>query len=122
MRRILIVDDEPAVREAVAMVLTDEGYTVQMAPDGRNALEMIATAPDLLITDLMMPDLDGWGLLSQVRERHPTLPVILMSAIDLIRWRGPSPPALDHTVFLSKPFDLEKLLAVVRQLTGQHEA
>ena len=118
MRRILIVDDEPAVREAVAMVLADEGYTVLLAPDGRTALKMIAAAPDLLITDLMMPELDGWGLLDHVRERYPALPVILMSAIDLTRWRGRSLPALDHTVFLSKPFDLETLLATVRQLVG----
>lgn len=122
MRRILIVDDEPAVREAVAMVLTDEGYTVLMAPDGRTALEMIGAAPDLLITDLMMPELDGWGLLDHVRERHPALPVILMSAIDPTRRRGRSLPALDHTVFLSKPFDLEMLLAAARQLTGHREA
>jgi CheY-like chemotaxis protein len=122
VRRILIVDDEPAVREAIAMILIDEGYAVLRAPDGRTALEMIVTAPDLLITDLMMPALDGWGLLDHVRERHPTLPVILMSAIDPIRSRGVSAPALDHTVFLSKPFDLETLLATVRQLTGHREA
>ena len=104
------------------MVLTDEGYLVLVAADGRAAQELISTAPDLLITDLMMPELDGWGLLAHVRERYPTLPVILMSAIDPVRWRGGSRPALDHTVFLPKPFDLEKLLAVVRQLTGQREA
>jgi DNA-binding response OmpR family regulator len=122
VRRILIVDDEPAVREAIAMILTDEGYAVLIAPDGRTALEMIVAAPDLLITDLMMPELDGWGLLDHVRKQYPTLPVILMSAVDPIRWRGVSPPAFDHTVFLSKPFDLETLLATVRQLTGHREA
>ncbi len=92
MRRILIVDDEPTIREAIAMVLTDEGYTVLVAPDGRTALEMIVAAPDLLITDLMMPGLDGWGLFDHVREEYPTLPVILMSAIDLTHWRGLPPP------------------------------
>ena len=122
MRRILIVDDEPAVREAIATVLTDEGFTVLTAPDGRIALGMIAAAPDLLITDVMMPYLDGWGLLAHVREQNPTLPVILMSAVDPVRGRGLSSPAPDHTVFLPKPFDLETLLAMVRQLTGYREA
>jgi DNA-binding response OmpR family regulator len=121
VRRILIVDDEPAVREAIAMVLREEGYLVLAAPDGRAALEMISAAPDLLITDLLMPDLDGWGLLDQVREQDPTLPVILMSAIDPTRWRGVSLPALDHVVFLPKPFDLETLLATVAQLSGRRE-
>lgn len=119
MRRILIVDDEPAVREAIAMVLADEGYMVLTAPDGRAALGMFSAAPDLLITDLMMPYLDGWDLLAHLREQYPTLPVILMSAVDPMRWRRTSSPAPDHTVFLSKPFDLEKLLAIVRQLTDQ---
>jgi CheY-like chemotaxis protein len=81
VRRILILDDEPAGREAVAMVLADEGDTVLMAPDGRTALDMIDPAT---------------ALLDHVREQHPTLPVILMSAIDPVRWRGLSPCTGSH--------------------------
>ena len=86
MRRILIVDDEPSVRDVMATVLIDAGYSVQTAADGHIALEIIDDAPpDLIITDVMMPNLDGWALLDHAPERNPTLPVILMSAGDWIR-------------------------------------
>ena len=118
MRRILIVDDEPSVREVIATVLMDAGYTVQTAADGQIALEIIDGAPpDLIITDVMMPHLDGWTLFDQARERNPTLPVILMSAGDWIRARGRM-PLPDHAVFLAKPFTIEELLALVVRLTG----
>jgi CheY-like chemotaxis protein len=118
VRRILIVDDEPAVRVVIATVLGDERYGVQMAPDGRVALDVIASAPpDLLITDVMMPHVDGWAVLAHVREQNPALPVILMSAVDP-RIAPRSSPDPDHTDFLAKPFTIEALLAVVRRRLG----
>ena len=72
VRRILIVDDEPALREILAAVLADEGYAVQAAADGRSALDLIAAAPpDLVITDISMPRLDGWGLLRRNPRGRP---------------------------------------------------
>ena len=119
MSRILIVDDEPAVLEVLASLLTDEGFTVRTAPDGRVALEMLADdLPDLLITDVMMPRLDGWTLLAAVREHTPTLPVIVISAVDRREARHWALLITDHTVFLQKPFDVETLLATVEQLNG----
>jgi CheY-like chemotaxis protein len=119
VRQILVVDDEVGVREVLTDVLVDAGYTVETAADGRTALEMIArTPPDLVMTDVMMPRLDGWELLARVRERLPDLPVIVMSAVDpraAARRRGVT---ADHTVFLRKPFDLETVLGLVAQLTG----
>jgi len=115
--RILIVDDEPAILESLATLLADEGYPVQTAPDGRVALELVASSPpDLLITDVLMPGLDGWALLAQVRERTPDLPVIVISAIE--RRDTPQREVLitDHTVFLRKPFALDTLLAIVHRL------
>ena len=80
MRRILIVDDEPSLRDVMATVLLDAGYSVQMADD-HITLEIIdLNPPDLIITDVMMPHLDGWALLDHAHERNPSLPVILMSA------------------------------------------
>ena len=118
MRRILIVDDEPSVRDVMAAVLIDAGYSVQTAADGHMALTIIdATPPDLIITDVMMPHLDGWALLDHARERDPALPVILMSAGDWIRARRMM-PLPDHAVFLAKPFAIEELLALVVRLTG----
>ena len=118
MSRILIADDEPSVREVIAVLLEDEGHTVQTAPDGRVALQLITDErPDLLITDVMMPHLDGWALLNAVRDHAPTLPAIVISAVAATtRQRVEFSP--DHTVFLRKPFDLEALLTTVERLMG----
>jgi DNA-binding response OmpR family regulator len=117
--RILIVDDEPALVEIIASVLEDEGHTVQTASDGHAALEQIARAmPDLLITDVMMPRLDGWALFARAREQAPKLPVIVMSAVDkhtVRRWDGFT---ADSLVFLRKPFDIAALLDIVKRLTA----
>ena len=119
MSRILIVDDEPAILEAMAILLADEGYPVQTAPSGQVALEMIDyEPPDLLITDVLMPGLDGWALLARVRERTPDLPVIVISAIERRDTRQREVLITDHTVFLRKPFALETLLALVHRLTA----
>jgi chemotaxis response regulator CheB len=83
VRRILIVDDEPSVRDVMATVLMDAGFSVLTAADGHIALEIIDDAsPDLIITDVVMPNLDGWALLDHAREWNPTLPIILNE-----RWR-----------------------------------
>ena len=83
MRPILIVDDEPALLDAIATLLMEEGYPVRTAPNARLALEMIATEPpELLITDVMMPRLDSvsvicrsrsWGMMWAVTPRAPCL-------------------------------------------------
>jgi two-component system OmpR family response regulator len=118
VRRILIVDDEPSVRDVMATVLLDAGYSVQTAADGHIALQNIDLAPpDLVITDVMMPHLDGWALLDKAHERNPSLPVILMSAGDWIRRRRTA-PIPDNAVFLAKPFAVEDLLELVGRLTG----
>ena len=83
MRLILIVGHEPSVRDVTATVLMDAGYTVQTTAGGLVALEITDVAPpDLVITDVMMPHLDGWTLLDHTCELNPTLPVMLMSAGD----------------------------------------
>jgi two-component system, OmpR family, response regulator len=122
VRRILIVDDEPSVRDVMATVLLEAGYSVQTAADGHIALEIIDLAPpDLIITDVMMPHLDGWALLDHAHERNPNLPVIVMSAGDWIRRRRTT-PIPDHAVFLAKPFAVEELLELVVRLTGSRSS
>jgi two-component system OmpR family response regulator len=116
--RILIVDDEPSVLDVLASLLADEGHAVHQAPDGRAALGILALmVPDLLITDVMMPGLDGWSLLARARERTPTLPVIVISAVDRQQVRQREVFRTDHTAFLCKPFDIETLLTLVARLT-----
>lgn len=111
---ILVADDELFIVEFVATVLEDEGYRVERAYNGREALTRLAHGGcDLLITDNMMPHLSGLQLIAHLRaEPRLDLPVILMSAATP---QLPSPP----TVFLPKPFDLDDLLARVAALLGR---
>lgn len=116
MKTILVVDDEFGFAEALSSALTDEGYRVFTAQDGRQGwLAANDVNPDLLLTDFMMPIADGPSLIRDLRatERFKTLPVILMSAV-----AEPQVRALtsEYQVFLRKPFDLRSLLATIRKL------
>jgi len=104
---ILVVDDEPAIRELVAGLLADEGYTVRQAADGVDALQAVAAhGIDLVLSDLKMPRLDGLAVAHALSTRDPEVPVVLMSAV--VPLDTPS-----HVPFLRKPFALDHLLAVI---------
>ena len=94
-RRILVVDDDLSSREAVARILAEEGYDAAVAADGEEASGLLASfCPDLVVTDLEMPRLDGRGLLRRVRQLRPGTPVILVSAHDEIGWEQLSTPCV----------------------------
>lgn len=116
MTRILIVEDDPGVRSFLDDVLSDEGYCVETAADGRVAMEMVDRAlPDLLITDLLLPGLTGWSVLARVRRQAPNLPILVISgAMKDAPLDTDSLPM--HTAFLSKPVLLGQLLTAVEQL------
>jgi CheY-like chemotaxis protein len=77
---LLIVDDEPSIREMLSLVLTEIGYSVRSAEDGFSALrEIMNEAPELLLSDLNMPGISGFELLSEVRRRFPAIRTIAMS-------------------------------------------
>jgi CheY-like chemotaxis protein len=78
--RILLVDDEPGIRESMSMLLTAEGYDVSTAEHGFDALlQLKQSSPDVIISDLNMPQMSGFELLSVVRRRFPEIPVVAMS-------------------------------------------
>ncbi len=78
--RLLIVDDEPSIRESLSCVLTEIGYSVRSAEDGFSALiEIRVEIPDMIISDLNMPRMSGFEFISVVRRRFPAIPVIAMS-------------------------------------------
>jgi DNA-binding response OmpR family regulator len=109
--RILIVDDDAWILKMVSTVLDKRGYTIDIAADGREALERVsAHTPDLVITDVMMPHLDGWALIRKLRARPETAftPVIFLTALgsDDDRIRGFRLGADDY---LPKPFRFEEL-------------
>lgn len=123
--RILVVDDDRAVRESLRRSLSFNGYTVDLAEDGVDALDAIANErPDAVVLDVMMPRLDGLEVCRQLRSTGDDLPILVLTARDSVSERvaGLDAGADDY---LPKPFALEELLARLRALlrrTGPEDA
>lgn len=108
---VLVVDDERPIVDLLQDLLQDQGYEVRRAYDGMTALQIIEREqPDLVVTDVMMPRLDGLALFNEIRMRTTTLPVILMSA-------AVTPRKIDAT-FVPKPFDIDTLLDLIDEKLG----
>ncbi len=107
---ILVVDDEPAVRQMLELILAAEGFRVTSSTDGVDALRAVEAAlPAVVLTDLMMPRLDGHGLIARLRTAQvPVRGIIAMSAVDVAAAR---PPGAD--LFIAKPFDIDQLVASI---------
>jgi DNA-binding NtrC family response regulator len=118
--RILIIDDEAAIRESLETLLMLEGYSVGAAPDGVKGLDELERQPyDLVLLDLALPGINGIDLLPRILDRHPQLPVIMITAygtvtnvVDAIRAGARN--------FVQKPWENEKLLADIRAAISQH--
>ncbi|MDP9473289.1 MAG: response regulator [Chloroflexota bacterium] len=107
LRKVLVVDDEPGLRELIAEALSGVGYTVCTAGDGIEALEAVERElPDLVLADVRMPRLDGVALLERLILAGHNVPTVLMSAY----WTGTE---LSGAPFVSKPFDINHLLEMV---------
>jgi two-component system nitrogen regulation response regulator NtrX len=121
MSRILVVDDEASVRESLELILQFEGHEVLEAPDGARALEIAAEAtPEVVLLDIRMPGKSGLDVLREIKERHPDVTAVILSAqadlstaVEAVK-RG----AFD---FLQKPLDRDKLLLTVRNALRQRE-
>jgi two-component system, OmpR family, response regulator MprA len=114
--RILVVDDEPAVRDALERILRLDGFEVALASDGREAVRSQALAPaDAVLLDVLMPGLDGLEVCRRMRDTGDRTPVLMLTARDEVgdRVAGLEAGADDY---LPKPFALEELLARVRAL------
>jgi two-component system response regulator MprA len=117
--RVLVVDDEPAVREALKRALQMEHHVVELASDGKEALERLldpsATRPDALILDILMPNMDGLETARRLRASGDRIPILMLTARDAVadRVEGLDAGADDYLI---KPFALEELLARLRAL------
>ena len=123
--RILVVDDDRAVRESLRRSLSFNGYTVDLAEDGVEALEAINNdRPDAVVLDVMMPRMDGLEVCRQLRSTGDDLPILVLTARDSVSERvGGLDAGADD--YLPKPFALEELLARLRALlrrTGPEES
>lgn len=114
--RVLVVDDEPAVRDAVQRALKLDNYDVETAADGVEALNSLkVSAPDLIVLDLLMPKVDGLEVCRRLRAAGDSTPILMLTARDSVenRVEGLDAGADDYLV---KPFALDELLARVRAL------
>ncbi|HET6277912.1 MAG TPA: sigma-54 dependent transcriptional regulator [Candidatus Polarisedimenticolia bacterium] len=114
--RILIADDEETARNSLGQILTDDGYQTYLAADGKEALRLVAQeAPDILLTDLRMPGMDGQEVLSRIRQGYPEVAVVVMTAHGTIRSavRALREGAEDY---LTKPIDVEELEHLLERL------
>lgn len=109
---ILVVDDDPAIRDFVQLALEDEGYDVIVAVDGLDALEAIRNRrPGLILLDMRMPRMNGWEFAEVYRrERSPHAPILIMTA-----GRDATLSEIGASGWLGKPFDLDQLIANVRR-------
>ena len=111
---ILVVDDDPTILATVSEVLDMEGFAVVTAANGAEALAAVdQRQPSLVLLDMRMPVLDGWGFMRAVRERGLTLTVVVMTAAaDARRWGR----EIGAQAVLAKPFDIDELLRAVQRL------
>ncbi|AFY67673.1 response regulator transcription factor [Geitlerinema sp. PCC 7407] len=117
-KQLLLVDDEPGLREAVQAYLEDSGFQVQTASNAKDGWDMLQRSqPDLVITDIMMPQVDGYEFLKQMREdvRFKALPVVFLTARGMTGDRIQGYQA-GCDAYLSKPFDPDELVAIVENL------
>jgi DNA-binding response OmpR family regulator len=113
---LLVVDDDVDIVQTLGLCLRAEGYRVALARNGREALEKITDErPAAVLLDLMMPVMDGWQFVAELRARGLGPPLLVLSADNAVERHAGNLEASGH---LAKPFDLDELLSKVRQLVG----
>lgn len=110
---ILVVDDDPAIRTTIADILGLEGYRVETAANGREALDFVAVErPAVVVLDMRMPVMDGWTFARELRNRGVKLPIVVITAArDAERWAR----EIGADAFLAKPFELTDLLDAIER-------
>jgi len=116
-RSVLAVDDDPSILGLMADILSGEGYRVVSASDGRQALDLLAQEPVcVVLLDMRMPRLDGWGFARELRQRGQRLPVVVVTAAENARaWAE----EIGADAYLAKPFQLADLLEIVERFCGE---
>jgi CheY-like chemotaxis protein len=113
---VLVVDDEKTIREIVAETLELEGYSVVQAADGAEALRRIdEQRPSVVLLDMRMPGLDGWGVVRTLKERGIVVPIVVVTAASSAKdWAT----EIGAAGYLAKPFDDTQLLGIVERFAG----
>ena len=121
-KNVLVVDDEPDTLELVKLVLESGGFKTQLATSGKEALNKIEiTKPDLVLLDIMMPDMDGWEVFRKIKERYSNVPIAILTAKAKNIDRLLGLHVLKADDYITKPFGKNELIDRVRKLTGLAE-
>ncbi len=117
-KKVLVVDDEPDTLELVKLVLESGGFEAILANNGKEAMAQIAIVrPDLVLLDIMMPDMDGWDVFRKMKERDPDIPIAILTAkaqnIDKLLGLH----VLKADDYITKPFGKNELISKVKKLT-----
>jgi CheY-like chemotaxis protein len=114
------VDDDPSILDTVAELLDMEGYAVETASNGAEALDYVEhTEPSLVLLDMRMPVMDGWGFVRALHEQGRRLPILVMTAAqDARKWAE----EVGAAGYVAKPFDLLELLDAVERVSGTAQA
>ena len=124
-RYVLVVDDEQPIREIIAEVLDEEGYRVEQAANGREALRKLQLGrPDAIVLDLMMPEMDGWEFARTCGAQHADnpIPILIMSASPELTRSAEQLRPSGVRAAIPKPFDVDVFLAVVGRLANRAAA
>ena len=129
MNRILVIDDEKDIRTALKQILELEGYEVDLAANGRDGLAKLEEhGADLVITDIIMPGIDGVATVGQIKKSRPDLPVIVISGGGNVAPASYEPGAISTSAFLAsaqkagaertltKPFERKEIVGAIREL------
>ncbi|HEY6586403.1 MAG TPA: response regulator [Candidatus Methanoperedens sp.] len=121
-KKVLVVDDEPDTLELVKLVLESGGFEAVLANNAKEALAQIAAVrPDLVLLDIMMPDMDGWDVFRKMKERDPGIPIAILTAkaqnIDKLLGLH----VLKADDYITKPFGKNELISKVKKLTESTE-
>jgi two-component system sensor histidine kinase/response regulator len=117
MPKILVVEDEPHIRDNIRQILEMSDFEVAIAPNGKQGLELASSEhPDLILCDIMMPELDGYGMLAQLRQNQSTaaIPLVFLTAKSELADYNEG-IALGASDYLVKPFEMLELLQVVEK-------
>lgn len=118
-KKVLIVDDEPDTLELVKLVLESGGFKTVLAASGKEALkELEASRPDLVLLDIMMPDMDGWEVFRKIKEKNANIPIAILTAKAQNFDRLLGLHVLKADDYIIKPFGKNELISRVRKLAG----
>ncbi len=111
---VLVVDDQDAIRDTLQIALDDEGFSVECASNGREALEILERwTPCVILLDLMMPVMDGWAFCAEQQRTGDHTPIVLLSAAGRLDEQR---IALGAAAVLSKPFDIDRVISTIEQV------